>query len=83
MILDEATSALDVETERAILADLFDLLKERINFHPLKLILAVTHRGHDLARFDEILFFEKGRIVQKGHYSDLVENPDFAHFFEG
>ncbi len=64
IILDEATNALDNITERKI-------LKNIRKYFPKATILFVTHRVQSLKRCDNILLFDKGKVIAEGTYSFL------------
>ena len=65
LILDEATSALDTETEAKIKRGLDTLRRGRTTF-------IIAHRLSTVANADEILVFDKGRIVERGTFRSLV-----------
>ena len=65
LILDEATSALDTKTEAEIKAAL-DTLREG------RTTLIIAHRLSTVANADLIVVMDKGRIVEKGRYDELV-----------
>lgn len=65
LILDEATSALDTETEARIKRALDQLRKGRTTF-------VIAHRLSTVTDADEILVMDKGRIVERGAFADLV-----------
>jgi len=65
LILDEATSALDAESEHQILKAL-DRLRGKVT------ILIIAHRLATLSLADEILLFNKGRIVESGTWKELT-----------
>jgi ATP-binding cassette, subfamily B, bacterial len=71
MLLDEVTSSIDAINERAIMQNIFDNYKERC-------IICSVHRLHLLHMFDKILVMDNGRIIQEGHFSNLVSNE--GHF---
>lgn len=66
LILDEATSSLDSVTERYIQDSLESLMKNRTT-------LVIAHRLSTLSRMDRILVFDKGKIVEEGTHSSLLE----------
>jgi ATP-binding cassette subfamily B protein len=66
LILDEATSALDTVSERLIQAALERVMAGRTT-------LAIAHRLSTILRADQILVFERGRIVERGTHRQLVE----------
>ena len=65
LILDEATSALDAVTEARVQRALRTLLKGRTSF-------VIAHRLSTVRDADFILVFERGRIVERGTYRELV-----------
>jgi ATP-binding cassette subfamily B protein len=64
LILDEATSALDSDSEAIIQNALSDLMRGRT-------VLAVAHRLSTVARFNRVLVFDEGRIIQDGPPEEL------------
>ncbi|WP_146007775.1 ABC transporter ATP-binding protein [Brachybacterium sp. UMB0905] len=67
-ILDEPTSAIDAEAEEEIFSLLTRSKKERIT-------CVVSHRAWTLKQVDRIYVLHEGRLVQEGHYDDLVTSP--------
>ncbi|MBA1420702.1 MAG: ABC transporter ATP-binding protein [Epsilonproteobacteria bacterium] len=67
LILDEATSALDNKSEKAIQKSLYALKDEMITF-------VVAHRLSTIENADTILLLEKGEIIDRGTYTELLEN---------
>jgi ATP-binding cassette subfamily B protein len=65
LILDEATSALDVETEGRIKRALDRLREGRTTF-------IIAHRLSTVADADMILVMDRGRIVERGTFRELV-----------
>ena len=65
LILDEPTSALDAETERNIQKSLDELIKD-------KTAIIVAHRLVTIKNADIIYVLNKGKIVEKGSYEELV-----------
>jgi ATP-binding cassette subfamily B protein len=65
LILDEATSALDAETEARIKRALDALRRHRTT-------LIIAHRLSTVADADQILVLDRGRIVERGTFSELV-----------
>jgi ABC-type multidrug transport system fused ATPase/permease subunit len=67
LLLDEPTSALDSNTESRI-TDILMELKGRIT------VIVTAHRLSTIRGCDNVLMFEKGRLVGEGSYHELIEN---------
>lgn len=65
-VLDDCTSALDMDTESKIFANLENHFKE-------KTLIMATHRARALKDFDEILFMDNGKIIERGTFDELME----------
>lgn len=65
LILDEATSALDAETEARIKRALDELRTGRTTF-------VIAHRLSTVTDADMILVLERGRILERGRFSELT-----------
>ncbi len=66
MILDEATANIDTETEVLIQ----DSLEKMMNIGTL---LIVAHRLSTIQHADNIIFLSKGRIIEEGNHTQLLE----------
>ncbi len=66
LILDEATSALDSESEVEIQRALHRLMRG-------KTVVAVAHRLSTLREMDRIIVLDKGKIIEDGSHTALVE----------
>jgi ATP-binding cassette, subfamily B, bacterial MsbA len=66
LILDEATSALDTESEKTVQDALSKLMKGRTT-------LVIAHRLSTIKEADEIIVLENGRIIERGHHSELID----------
>jgi HlyB family type I secretion system ABC transporter len=66
LILDEATSALDPESEALVNANLLRIAKGRT-------MVIVSHRLSSLIDCDQIMVLDKGRMVDIGPHTELVE----------
>jgi ATP-binding cassette subfamily B protein len=65
LLLDEATSALDPTTEAAVNSTLERLGRQRT-------VVSVTHRLASTVNADQILVFERGRLVEQGNSGELL-----------
>jgi ATP-binding cassette subfamily B multidrug efflux pump len=66
LVLDEATSALDSEVEAAIQDRMDELTRGRT-------VLAIAHRLSTIAAMDRLVAMDRGRIVEEGTHSELLE----------
>jgi ATP-binding cassette subfamily C protein CydC len=64
-ILDEPTSSLDKELEKKIVEAIHEEIKE-------KSCIWITHRLVEMDRFDEILVFEEGKVIENGTHQELI-----------
>lgn len=67
LVLDEATSALDSESEVLVQESLEELWHN-------KTVIAIAHRLSTLRHMDRIVVMDKGRIVEQGTHSELLEH---------
>jgi ATP-binding cassette, subfamily B, beta-glucan exporter len=65
LILDEATSALDTDTEAKVMRALDEVMKGRTTF-------VIAHRLSTVRKASRILVFDRGKIVEKGTFDELV-----------
>jgi len=65
LVLDEATSALDAATEARVNRALRALMVGRTSF-------VIAHRLSTIRHADEILVFDRGRIVERGDFEALL-----------
>ncbi|WP_085903947.1 lipid A export permease/ATP-binding protein MsbA [Kiloniella majae] len=66
LLLDEATSALDTESERHVQTALNTLMKGRTTF-------VIAHRLSTVIDADMIYVMDKGKIIEEGTHSQLLE----------
>lgn len=65
MLLDEPTEGLDATTESQILDLLAEVMRE-------KTVLMVTHRLRGLARLNQIIVMDNGKIIEQGSHAELL-----------
>lgn len=65
VILDEATAAADPDSEWEVRQGLTKLLEGRT-------VLVIAHRLHTVAHADQIVVLDKGRIVERGTWDELM-----------
>ena len=70
LVLDEATSSLDSENERQIMEEVYSASKECTLF-------IITHRHSSVFNCDIVYLIDKGRIIDKGKYKDLLDRHTF------
>jgi ATP-binding cassette subfamily B protein len=68
LVLDDALSSVDNSTATAILNALSEGTQQ-------KTVLFISHQMSAAATADRIFVMDKGRIVQQGRHSDLVQQP--------
>ena len=65
ILLDEPTASLDLKTEKKIVKELHNLIKE-------KSCIWVTHRLVNMGAMDEIIVMDKGLVVERGTHKELL-----------
>ncbi len=70
LLLDEATSSLDAETESEINRTLETLTKN-------KTTITIAHRLSTIINSDQIILFNKGKILDSGNHKELIKNSDY------
>lgn len=76
LLLDEATSSLDSESEKKVQEALDKLMKN-------KTALIVAHRLSTIKNVDFIYVIDKGKIVEKGSHSELInKNGLYSYLFK-
>ena len=77
LLLDEATSALDNESEKLIQQTLNTLQKGRTT-------LIIAHRLSSIKDADNIVYIDRGRIVQQGSHDALIKsNGPYKKLYQG
>ncbi len=72
LILDEATSALDTESEKLVQDALEKLMKNRTS-------LVIAHRLSTIKNADLIVVLQKGKIVEQGTHTELIDKRGFYY----
>lgn len=70
LVLDEATSSLDTENERQIMDEVYVSSKDRT-------LIIITHRHSSVFKCDVVYLLDKGKIIDKGNYKDLMNRHSF------
>ena len=73
LFFDEATSALDANNEKAIMHKLDMFFKD-------KTVVVIAHRLSTVMNADQIVVLDKGKIIEIGSHSTLVEQK--GNYFE-
>ncbi len=68
LLLDEATSALDAESESEVQKGLNRAMKDRT-------VIVIAHRLATTQEANEIVVFDKGKIIEVGKHIDLINKP--------
>ena len=66
LILDEATSALDTHSERLVQSALGQVIQGRTT-------VAIAHRLSTILAADQILYIDRGRIIERGTHAELIQ----------
>lgn len=75
VLLDEATASLDADNEHIIQKSIRKLIKG-------KTVIVIAHRLNTIKDANQIIVFEKGKIVEKGKHDDLMSlNGEYKKMF--
>lgn len=75
IILDEPSSAMDPVSEFELFRDIRTISKD-------KTLIYITHKLATAISADEILFFENGKIIERGNHEELMcLKGKYAHMF--
>ena len=69
LVFDEATSSLDGITEKMIMEAIH-------NFSGQKTIIMIAHRLKTVQKCDQIFFVDKGSVIDKGTYQELIKTNE-------
>lgn len=72
IIFDDSTAAIDAATEQRIRAALREVTNERA-------VIIISHRLSSLMHADEILFLDKGQILERGTHEELIAMGGHYH----
>jgi len=67
LLFDDCLSAVDAETEKEILNNLVEFMKNKTTF-------LISHRVSTVMHADEIIVLDEGQIVEKGNHAELLKN---------
>lgn len=70
LVFDEATSSLDGITEKMVMEAIHE-------FSGQKTIIMIAHRLKTVQKCDQIFFIDKGQVVDKGTYQELIETNEY------
>jgi len=65
IILDDSLSAVDAKTESQVLKNIKNFLRNRTG-------IIISHRVSTVSHADEIIFMDRGRIVERGSHEELM-----------
>jgi ATP-binding cassette subfamily B protein len=65
LILDDSLSAVDTNTEEQILSNIKQILTDRTG-------IIISHRISTVKNADEIIYLDKGRIIERGTHGELL-----------
>jgi ABC-type multidrug transport system fused ATPase/permease subunit len=76
VIFDDSTSAIDTQTEKEI-RDEMNELGENIS------LIVIAHRISSVMNLDEILYLDKGTILERGNHRELIKlNGKYANLYK-
>lgn len=73
LIFDEATSALDYESEHIIMRNMQHICRGRT-------VIIIAHRLSTVQQADRILVLDKGRLIEQGSHTQLLEKNGLYHY---
>lgn len=72
LILDDSLSAVDTKTEEEVLGNIRAILKNRTG-------IIISHRVSTVKHADEIIFMDKGKIVERGTHEELMMKKGYYY----
>ena len=72
LILDEATSARDAESE-SVIKEAIESLKGKMT------VVIIAHRLSTIKDADKVYVMDKGKIVESGSYTELIQSKNKFH----
>ncbi len=72
VLLDEATASLDPESEAGIQQAIATLIQG-------KTVVVIAHRLRTIAKADQILVMDRGRLAERGTHGELMEKKGLYH----
>lgn len=73
LIFDEATSALDYESENIIMKNMQQICQSRT-------VIIIAHRLSTVRHADRILVMDKGKLIEEGNHSTLLEKQGLYYY---
>jgi len=70
VIFDDSTSAIDTQTEKKIRDEMFSLGRGIT-------LIVVAHRISSVMNLDEILYLDRGKIIERGNHKELMNKKSY------
>lgn len=75
LVLDEPTATMDAAAEAAVFEHFRTASQGKMN-------VLISHRFSTVRKFDQILVFDKGKVIERGHHEQLMAmNGKYAFLF--
>ena len=76
LVFDDALSAVDVKTEKKIIKNLNQSIED-------KTVIIISHRIFSSIKFDKILIFDEGNLIESGNHEELIAlNGVYADYYK-